>query len=299
MAIKGLKNPEWMEQPKAGNPVTKTDHLTRKFEDLAYGPEDLQKLDIYLPEEGEGPFPTILMFHGGGLMYCDKHDFHLYPLLYALKEGFAVAAVNYRLLPKVDYPTPVYDAYKSLLYLYENGAEYGLDVENFFLWGTSGGGNLSLMCAMKEGMVLPPELADAKKVPVRGTAALCAEATVTEFGAKIGSVSDQAQTWVLKATLYLSCFKTLRPKEKQTKPYDIFQYLPAGIAPLYIQHGDLDPAVPYTQSVRLFEEAGKVLAPEDLVLDTLVGASHAGNGVDYFLPENVLPIVEFFRAHMV
>lgn len=299
MAIEGLRNPEWMEQPKAGNPITKTDHLTRKFEDLSYGPADLQKFDVYLPEEGDGPFPVIIMFHGGGLMYCDKHDFHLYPLLYALKEGFAVVGVNYRLLPKVDYPTPVYDAYQALRYLYDHGAEWSLDVNNFFLWGTSGGGNLSLMLALKEGMALPPELKSAKEVPVRGTAALCAEATVTAFGGAGGTLTERIQTSILKYTLYLSCFKTLRPKEEQTKPYDVFQYLPKGIAPLYIQHGDKDPAVPYAQSVRLLEEAGKVLPEKDLVLDTLIGASHAGNGVDYFLPENVLPIVEFFKAHMV
>lgn len=299
MAIEGLRKPEWMEQPKRGNPITKTDHIARKYEDIAYGTEDLQKLDIYLPDEGDGPFPAILMYHGGGLMYCDKHDFHLYPLLYALQQGFAVVAVNYRLLPKVDYPVPVYDAYQALLYVYEHGAEYRIDVNNLFLWGTSGGGNLSLMLAMKQGMELPPELAGAKEVPVRGTAALCAEATVTEFGTKDGTLSERLQVFLLKFMLYMGSFHTLHPKEVATKPYDVFQYLPGGIAPLYIQHGDKDPAVPYQQSVRLYEEAARVLPKEDLVLDTLKGASHMGNGVDYFLPEAVLPIFDFFRDHTV
>ena len=299
MAIEGLKNPEWMVQPKKGNPITKTDHLTRKFEDIPYGTEELQKLDIYLPEEGEGPFPAILMFHGGGLMYCDKHDFHLYPLLYALQEGFAVVGVNYRLLPKVDYPVPVYDSYQALLFIHDHATEYGIDPDNLFLWGTSGGGNISLMLAMKEGMALPAELERAKEVPVRGTAALCAEATVTEFGSKEGSFSERLSTSLLKFMLYMGSFKTMHPKEEVTKPYDVFQYLPGGIAPLYIQHGDKDPAVPYPQSVRLYEEASKVLPEEDLVLDTLKGASHMGNGVDYFLPEAVLPITDFFRRHLV
>ena len=65
-------------------PVTKTGHLKRKYENVAYGPDPLQALDIYLPENGDGPFPVIINVHGGGMTSCDKHDFHLYPTLYAL-----------------------------------------------------------------------------------------------------------------------------------------------------------------------------------------------------------------------
>ena len=77
-----------------------------------------------------------------------------------------------------------------------------------------------------------------------------------------------------------------------------FTYLPDGCAPLYIQHGDKDPAVPFAQSKRLFEAAQKVLAEEDLVFDVLEGAAHAGAGIDYFKKENVVPILNFFKRHL-
>ena len=300
MAIQGL-NPDWMEQPKFGNPITKTGHITHKFEDVPYGDDPLQKLDIYLPETGEGPFPAILMIHGGGLMVCDKHDFHLYPLLYALEEGFAIIGVNYRLSPQVKYPTHVYDTKQAMLYLADHAAEYKLDKDNFFLWGTSGGGNLVLMGGLKEGLPLPAELKRADQVPVRAVAALCAEATMTEMGglgSGLGTWKDQLTLSILFAGMYKKVLGVRKPTQEQLDFASVFSYLPKGIAPLYIQHGDQDPAVPYAQSVRLYEEAKKVLPEEDLVLDTLPGAAHAGAGIDYFEKKNVTPILDFFKKHL-
>ena len=38
-----------------------------KFTDIAYATKsDTQKLDIYLPNEENGPFPVIIAFHSGG-----------------------------------------------------------------------------------------------------------------------------------------------------------------------------------------------------------------------------------------
>ena len=49
MAIQGL-NEAWMLQRAFHNPEAKTDWITRKYQDIAYGEAALQKLDIYLPE---------------------------------------------------------------------------------------------------------------------------------------------------------------------------------------------------------------------------------------------------------
>ena len=300
MAIKGVRE-DWMFQPKLGNPQAKTDWITRKYEDIPYGGEELQKIDIYLPEEGEGPFPTILMIHGGGMCVCDKHDFHLYPLFYALQQGFAVAAVNYRLAPAVKYPAQLYDTKAATLFLYDHAEEYKLDRENFFLWGTSAGGNLVLLGGMKKGRELPPELKRADSVPIRGVAALCAEATMTAMGglgSGLGSFGEQLITSLQLSGLNKKVLGSSKPSQEILDAASAFTYLPDGCAPLYIQHGDKDPAIPLSQSQKLYEEAKKVLPEEDLVFDVLKGASHAGAGIDYFKEENVTPILDFFRRHI-
>ena len=38
-------------------------------------------LDIYLPDEGEGPFPVIAVVHGGAFMMGDKRDVQQLPML--------------------------------------------------------------------------------------------------------------------------------------------------------------------------------------------------------------------------
>jgi acetyl esterase/lipase len=55
------------------HPDADTDHVKRKYLDIPYATlSPLQKLDIYLPDEGEGPFPVIVSIHGGAFMGCDK-----------------------------------------------------------------------------------------------------------------------------------------------------------------------------------------------------------------------------------
>jgi len=39
-----------------------------------------QKLDIYLPEEGDGPFPVIVAIHGGAWALGNKRDMQLVPM---------------------------------------------------------------------------------------------------------------------------------------------------------------------------------------------------------------------------
>jgi hypothetical protein len=87
-----------------------TSHVRRKFLDIPYGGlSPSQKLDVYLPDEGVGPFPVIVSIHGGAFMGCEKSDMQILPMLEGLKQGYAVVAVNYRLSWEAVFPAPVHD----------------------------------------------------------------------------------------------------------------------------------------------------------------------------------------------
>ena len=59
-----------------------TDNIIRKWLDVAYATKSqAQKLDIYLPDEGEGPFPVIISIHGGAFKSGDKGDDQVTPML--------------------------------------------------------------------------------------------------------------------------------------------------------------------------------------------------------------------------
>ena len=69
--------------------------ITKK--DICYGEHESQKLDIYLPEKDN--FTTVVYIHGGGIESGDKaFESHIIipPLI---KEGYAVASINYRMYP--------------------------------------------------------------------------------------------------------------------------------------------------------------------------------------------------------
>ena len=61
-----------------GPPMMDVTGVKRKVLDIAYGSESPnQKLDIYLPDEGEGPFPTVIWAHGGAFIGGSKRDMQL------------------------------------------------------------------------------------------------------------------------------------------------------------------------------------------------------------------------------
>lgn len=98
-----------------------TSHIERKWLDLPYAHQsDAQRLDIYLPETGDGPFPVIAALHGGGWMYGDKGDIQTWPFLEALQHNYAVAFINYRLSDEAQFPCQIYDCKAAIRYLRAN-----------------------------------------------------------------------------------------------------------------------------------------------------------------------------------
>ena len=115
------------------------------FRDIAYSDDDgRQALDVYLPGDGEGPFPAILAIHGGGFTSRSKNLYAEIGPYYA-ENGFAFVAMNYRLSPDNSYPAQVEDSFCALAWLHENAAEYGFDTDRVVVSGGSAGGYLASM----------------------------------------------------------------------------------------------------------------------------------------------------------
>ena len=75
-----------------------TDFINVKYLDIQYAPgSERRKLDIYIPNQGEGPFPVIVDIYGGGWFFGNKSSHKLEPALELLRRGFAVVSVNYTL----------------------------------------------------------------------------------------------------------------------------------------------------------------------------------------------------------
>lgn len=291
MAIKNL-NPKWMEQKKGQHPVTKIDWIARKTLDIPYALQsELQTLDIYLPDEPSDTYPVLVNIHGGGFIHCDKRDFHLYPTLYALSRGYAVVAVNYRLSPAVRYPQHIQDVLHALEWIGQKGSKYHLNASNVFLWGTSAGGNIVLQIACHQGL-LPRH----DTCTLRATAALCPCLNMEQLG-ETGTPFQRLTSYFLKRYMFKAIFGTLKPSDELMIQADIRCHLNGGISPVYLQHGTKDPAIPYRAAEEFAALLSPLLSREDFVFHTLKDVLHAGAGPDYFLPENISPILDFFDLH--
>ncbi len=109
-----------------------------------------QKLDVYLPVSGDGPFPTVLLLHGG---WDSKRD--MAPLArYLAERGYAALSINHRDMPYVTYPAPVQDTFCALAWVHANADAYGFDAEHVFAAGHSTGGSLVAMLGVVDDPAL-------------------------------------------------------------------------------------------------------------------------------------------------
>lgn len=130
------------------------DSFPRLRRGIPYGTHKRQKMTVFLPETGAGPFPSVLFLHGGGWESGHYEDSQIRPLLPALDAGVAVIGCGYRLLPDAGFPDDLFDVKADLSFLKEHGRDYGVDPSHLMIAGASAGAMLALCAAFTERM--PP-----------------------------------------------------------------------------------------------------------------------------------------------
>jgi acetyl esterase/lipase len=96
--------------------------------------------DIYLPK-GSGPFPGVLVVHGGAWTIGSRAQ--LAAVAVALAErGYTAAAISYRLAPQHPFPAQLCDCQAAVRWLRDHAAEFKIDPERIGGFGYSAGGQL-------------------------------------------------------------------------------------------------------------------------------------------------------------
>ena len=253
--------------------------IRRKFLDCPYGEEPRQSMDIYLPNEGDGPFPVLFFAHGGGWSGGAKSDNQLVPFIEGVYRGYAVVGLGYRLIPAIRYPENLFDIKSALLWASQNAQTYLLDTDRFALAGSSAGAHLVMMAAFTQGQ---PAF-DCRP----GAAAYRIRAVVEQFGptdfSKFHSHYDESGYPRAQSPSAGSALDTLLGVKAELIPNLIRFINPIdsvrpGIPPVLIQHGRYDPIIAYQQGVELYEKINAVAGDGMAELDLSDEFLHADPG---------------------
>ncbi len=255
-----------------------TGWIKRKVLDLPYASDSpAQRLDIYLPNEGEGPFAALVYFHGGGFAMGDKRDRHLERYLTGLSHGLAVAAVEYRLSGEAKFPAAVLDARSAVRFLKKEGKKYGIDPNRLAAIGGSAGGNLAAMLAMNipNGQFCGESCKEGEVEPF-------VQAAVDQYGPINFASMDQQS---LKGSpiihddadspesQYLGAAVSEAPSELLQAANPI-SYLSDAMCPILVQHGTDDLLVPYGQSEEFVSAIREKVGGSAAEFTSLAGAGH-------------------------
>ena len=269
--------------------------ITPTHSNLAYAgtTNPAQMLDLYLPTATVQPVehkrrPLVLFIHGGAWMVGNKAwmsggtHMQLEQLLRLLLDnGYAVASVNYRLIPEGVFPAPIHDIKASLRYLRAHAAELGIDSERIAVAGESAGGHLAQLLAVSAGepslegtlgnvtfssavkaAISYYGIADLRHLPAERAAQGCPnpwgydpnKPHEAEYGLLGGGALDTPE------------------RQQQALRASPIHYVSAGDPPMLLLHGRQDCVVAYVQSQAMAAALQKAGVPSQL---QLIDAGHA------------------------
>jgi acetyl esterase/lipase len=286
------------------HPAANIDHIKTKFLNIPYaGISPAQKLDIYLPDEGEGPFPVILSIHGGAFMGCDKSDAQVLPMLEGLKRGYAVVAVNYRLSWEAIFPALVQDVKAAVRWIRANATKYYFDSHRIAAWGGSAGGYLSSMLGTSAdimgledlNMGNPDQPSNVQAVVdwFGPTNFLKMDEQLVASGSAPAEGTQHNGANSPESLLLGDKITEIPEKVSAANPET---YIRQNATHFLLQHGTKDPIVPVQQSIEFAAKLRQVCGEDRVILDLIENAEHADPKFE--TPQNVNKVFDFLNQSL-
>lgn len=279
-----------------------TDHIKLKWLDISYATQsEAQKLDIYLPDEGDGPFPVILYIHGGAFRAGDKGDSQIIPIFEGVKRGYAIVSVNYRLSQEAIFPAQIYDIKAALRWIRASAEQYKFNPDKIAAWGGSAGGHLSALLGtsgevkeLEDLMMGNPDYSSRVQAVVDWfgpTDFLKMDEQLKESMVKnpqVHSVPDSPESELIG--------KNITDAPGLVRAVNPETYITPDDPPFFIQHGQIDNLVPYQQSVNLASKLSEIIGQEKVMLELFPDSGHGGTA--FSNEENLIKIFLFLDQYM-
>lgn len=235
-------------------------------------------LDAFIPD-GKGPFPTVIIVHGGGFVRGDKQTY-VPPLFEPLsKAGFAWFTINYRLHPQAQFPSNVEDVEAAIRWVKAHAKEYKVDLKRIVLMGESAGGALVSYAGVRH----QPDTRVAAVVPFYG---------VHDWALRL----QQEREGKVGPSVWREAFKVPADNDPglsaRLREISATTFIKKGLPPFLLIHGTADKQVNYQQSVEFqkkMQAAGNVC---DLI--TVEGADH-GMGIITKYPDTQVKMIAWLK----
>lgn len=239
--------------------------------------------------------PLLIWVHGGAWMRGSKDEFltrngNLARSLIA--EGYAIAAVNYRLSHQARFPAQLRDINSALNFLVEQAEQLNIDTSKLTLMGRSAGGHLASLVATSHNNFGTSNLYDKSDFPKYNIISVVSFFGVSDLEQLKGNsgrvdhdAPDSAEAKLLGASP--------RSRPDLAKWASPTHYVSLKSPPFILLHGDSDGVVPDTQSTLL-----KSVLDDSDVFNALHIAKGARHGDPVFdTDEYVSKVVAFVQLH--
>jgi acetyl esterase/lipase len=302
----GMTRSEYVARIKEKLPVLPRldkERFSRKWLDVPYtNLPGSKKLDVYLPEDGDGPFPAVLYIHGGGFMLGSKDDVTSAHALHAPERGYAAVVLDYSLSLEASFPTQIHEVKAAIRWIRGSGSAYGIDPERIALMGASAGAHLAALAGTSGAVGALEDKSMGHPEQNTGVQAVVVDFTPVNFatvneqlirlGRRIPEGFDAPQ---YSSALYLGDLMERVPEIVQaTNPET---YITPDAPPFFIQHGTEHEILPYLQSVHFAELLERAIGKENVVLSLLQGVG-GGEDPNYFTPETIAREFDFLDRYL-
>lgn len=273
----------WMPSLQAQAKAPKGIKVHRDLQYVKDGHER-QRLDLFLPPKTDGPFPVVVMIHGGGWQNGSKDQV---PARVLAVKGYAVARINYRLVRHAVFPAQIEDCKAAIRWLRAYARTYNLDADHIAVWGSSAGGHLAALVGTS---------ADVKQLEGKGgnlDQSSRVQAVIDWFGpTDFLHVHDDFKHARVAIGKLLGGPPSDR--KKLAALASPVTHVTKEAPPFLILHGDKDPVVPFRQSEILAAALKK--AGVEVTLIKVKGGKHGGP--DFNSAENGKLTEAFLEKHL-
>lgn len=276
--------------------------MKREYMDVVYDTfSSSQTLDLFLPQEGNGPFPLVFFIHGGGWFGGDKQDGQENAWMDLLDDGYAIASVNYRLSGEATHPAGIIDCKTALRYLKENAQSYCIDPERVAVAGDSSGGHYALMLALTAGNSEFEDLS--RGYGEQNSEVDCAVVwyPATDLAETMRTVENGEYTGFGAQFAWSNIERYVGKTIEDTSDEALvlaspMHYIDEEMPPVLLQHGNADSICPMDQSKRFYNAYVQAVGEDTIELDVMENAEHGDRAFE--TEENMNRIRDFLDKYL-